>query len=220
MTPGEKRRVAVHEAGHALVALSTASDPVHRVTIIPRTVGALGATLQLPTDERRLMTLSELEDRLCVMMGGRVAEEIELGEVSTGASNDLDRASETARQMVCHFGMSERLGPLAFGKTMPGMRLFDAGTEERNFSERTAETIDDEVRLVVDAQHERARSILKRRRAVLQSIAEALLTQETLSREELDSIVAQTESQTQMRHGEPLESLEPVATVARIGEVS
>jgi cell division protease FtsH len=216
MTPDEKRRVAVHEAGHALVALSTASDPVHRVTIIPRSVGALGATLQLPTDERRLMTLSELEDRLCVMMGGRAAEEIELGEVSTGASNDLDRASETARQMVCRFGMSERVGPLAFGKTTPGIRLFETGAEERNFSERTAETIDDEVRRVVDAQHERARSVLKRRRAVLQSIAEALLTQETLSRDQLDAIVAEAESQTQMRTMEPVE---PVGTVARIGEV-
>ncbi|MCL2724282.1 MAG: ATP-dependent zinc metalloprotease FtsH [Polyangiaceae bacterium] len=194
MTPAEKRRIAIHEAGHALVALSTASDPVHRVTIIPRSIGALGATLQLPTDEHRLMTLSELEDRLCVMMGGRVAEELELDEVSTGASNDLERASETARQMVCRFGMSERLGPLAFGRTAPGMRMFDPGAEERNFSERTAETIDDEVRGLVDAQHERARSILKRRRSALKGIAEALLAQETLSREELDSIVSESES--------------------------
>lgn len=100
MTPEEKRRVAIHEAGHALVALSTKSDPVHRVTIIPRSIGALGATLQLPTDERSLMTLSELEDRLCVMMGGRVAEELELGEPSTGAEND---SNAPRRRLVTWF---------------------------------------------------------------------------------------------------------------------
>lgn len=194
MTPEEKRRVAVHEAGHALVALSTKGDPVHRVTIIPRSIGALGATLQLPTDERRLMTLSELEDRLCMMLGGRVAEELALGEPSTGAENDLERVSETARHMVRRFGMSAKLGPLSFGRP-PALAFVEGlGGDERNYSEHTAKAIDAEVRRFVDAQHERARAILKRRRAALESVAAALLVKETLSRAELDAAIAEAES--------------------------
>ena len=109
MREDEKRRVAYHEAGHALVAMSLAhSDPVHRVTIIPRSIGALGATLQLPTEERYLMTRDELFDRLCVMMGGRTAESLVFEDTSTGAENDLERATETARMMVCRFGMSAK----------------------------------------------------------------------------------------------------------------
>lgn len=208
MTPEEKRRVAIHESGHALVALSTKSDPVHRVTIIPRSIGALGATLQLPSDERRLMTLSELEDRLCMMLGGRVAEELELGEPSTGAQNDLERASETARQMVCRFGMSEKMGPLAFGKTSAMRFIEGASAEERNFSERTAEAIDDEVRRVVDEQHDRARAILRRRQSALRGIAELLLAKETISREELDAVVAESESRTQLRASAPVDVVE------------
>jgi cell division protease FtsH len=107
MNEEEKRRVAYHEAGHALVALSLPhADPVHRVTIIPRTIGALGATLQLPTEDRYLLTREELRDRICVMMGGRAAEELRFGDSSTGAQDDLERATATARQMVCRFGMS------------------------------------------------------------------------------------------------------------------
>ncbi len=194
MTPDEKRRVAVHEAGHALVALSTKGDPVHRVTIIPRSIGALGATLQLPTDERRLMTLSELEDRLCMMLGGRVAEELELGEPSTGAENDLERVSETARHMVRRFGMSAKLGPMSFGKPPTLAFVEGIGGDDRNYSEHTAKAIDAEVRRLVDAQHERARAILKRRRAALESVAAALLVKETISRIELDAAIAEAES--------------------------
>jgi cell division protease FtsH len=194
MSEDEKRRIAVHESGHTLVALSMAhSDPVHRVTIIPRSIGALGATLQLPIDDKRLHTRSELEDRICVMLGGRVAEEQELAEPSTGAQNDLERASEIARQMVTRFGMSERLGPLAFGKAS-SLRFLDATAEERNYSERTAQAIDEEVRRVVDEQHERARRVLRRRRAALVSISNELLSKETLEREEIDEIVAAAES--------------------------
>src|SRR5204862_2065142 len=119
MNEEEKRRVAYHESGHAIIALSVAhADPVHRVTIIPRTIGALGATLQLPTEDRYLMLRAELRDRICVMLGGRAAEEIALADVSTGAQNDLERATETARQMVCRFGMSEKLGAQTFGRPM------------------------------------------------------------------------------------------------------
>ena len=120
MSVTEKERVAYHESGHTLVALSVEhADPVHRVSIIPRSVGALGHTLQLPTEERYLMTRTELRDQLTVMMGGRAAEEVIFeGEISTGAANDLERASELARQMVMRFGMSDRLGQLTYGKSL------------------------------------------------------------------------------------------------------
>jgi cell division protease FtsH len=168
------------------------ADPVHRVTIIPRSIGALGATLQLPTDDKHLHTRSELEDRLCVMLGGRLAEEQELGESSTGAQNDLERASEIARMMVTRFGMSEKLGPLAFGKAV-AMRFLDGMSEERNYSERTAQTIDEEVRRLVDQQHDRARRVLKKRRAALVRIARELLDKETLERNEIEALVAEIE---------------------------
>ena len=193
MTPEEKQRVAVHEAGHTLVALSMKhSDPVHRVTIIPRSIGALGATLQLPTDDKHLHTVSELEDRLCVMLGGRLAEEQELGEGSTGAQNDLERASEIARLMVTRFGMSARLGPMAFGK-QAAMRFLEGISEERNYSERTAQAIDEEVKRLVENAYERAKRVLKKRRPALVQLARELLDRETLERNEIDAVVAAAE---------------------------
>jgi cell division protease FtsH len=194
MNDEEKRRVAFHEGGHTLVALSVKhADPVHRVTIIPRSIGALGATLQLPTEERYLMTRAELRDRICVMLGGRAAEELTCEDISTGAQNDLERATETSRQMVCRFGMSEALGPLTYGRPM-GMRYLDAPVslgEERNFSDETARAIDAEVRAIVEAELKRARAILTERRAVLDAIAEQLLQVETLDRADLERLVGQ-----------------------------
>jgi cell division protease FtsH len=191
MNEEEKRRVAFHEAGHTLVALSVEhADPVHRVTIIPRSIGALGATLQLPTEDRYLMTREELKDRICVMLGGRAAEEIVCDSVSTGAQNDLERATETARQMVCRFGMSEKLGPQTFGRPV-GARFLDTPVslgEERNFSEDTARAIDVEVRGLIEAEHARARRILIERRPVLEVITARLLAVETIERAELDRI--------------------------------
>src|SRR5262249_18442462 len=196
MTEDERRRVAYHESGHTLVAMSVEhADPVHRVTIIPHSIGALGATLQLPTEDRYLMTREELRDRLCVMMGGRAAEELILTDISTGASNDLERATETARQMVCHFGMSEQLGPQTFGRPL-GMRFLETQVplgDEKNFSEDTARAIDVEVRNILEHEHGRARFILERRRALLEQIAERLLARETLSKAELEELVARTD---------------------------
>ena len=190
MNEPERRRVAWHEAGHALVALSVKhADPVHRVTIIPRSIGALGATLQLPTEDRYLMTEDELRDTLAVLMGGRTAEEIVFGGVSTGAQNDLERASELARQMVCRFGMSS-LGPQSFGR--PGGSQFLGGAvsfEERNFSESTAQAIDVEVRKLLDAAHRTAHNALSSRRSVLDAIAGELLVKETLERDVLEALV-------------------------------
>lgn len=192
MNPTELQRVAYHESGHALVALdSKDADPVHRVSIIPRTVGSLGVTLQLPTEERHLMTRNELLDRIAVMMGGRVAEELACDDISTGAQNDLERATETARQMVCRFGMSERLGAQTFGKPA-GMRFLDTPVnlgEDRNFSDRRAQEIDLEVSNILQAAMDQARGILRRRKEALEAMTQALMEKETLDREDLEALL-------------------------------
>jgi cell division protease FtsH len=194
MREDEKRRVAYHEAGHALVAMSLShADPVHRVTIIPRSIGALGATLQLPTEERYLMTRDELLDRLCVMMGGRTAEDVIFSDTSTGAENDLERATETARQMICRFGMSSKLGPVTMGRPL-GARYLEGALpmgEERNFSEETARAVDAEIRSVLDSQQARAHDLLEERRTALERIAQVLLERETIERSELEAILAE-----------------------------
>ena len=176
MTDLEKRRVAFHEAGHALVALSLEHvDPVHRVTIIPRSIGALGTTLQLPTEERYLMTEAELRDRLCVLLGGRVAERVVCGEVSTGAEDDLQRATDLARQMICRFGMCDALGP----------RTVDPSAV---VSDETRDTVDQELRGLLEEQQQRARRILERMRTTLDSVATELLARETLQRADLERL--------------------------------
>ncbi len=196
MNAKERERIAYHEAGHALVALSVEhADPVHRVTIIPRTIGALGATLQLPTEDRYLVTESELADQLCVMLGGRVAEELSLNEASNGAQNDLERATEIARQMVCRFGMSEKLGAVALGRSQ-SLRFLDSpfGSDERNYSEETARAIDREVRSIIDVAKGRAEAILVARRPALDRIARELLVRETLDHAELLALVDVSEA--------------------------
>jgi cell division protease FtsH len=189
----EKERdiVAHHEMGHALVATSVAhADPVHKVTIIPRGIAALGMTYQLPTEERFLMTRSELEDRIAVLLGGRVAEELVYGEVSTGAHNDLERATEVARLMVTKYGMSERVGLAAYGER-PSLFLKGAGIGgEREYSEATARTIDEEVRAILERTHDRVRGILTTKKAVLVSAAQALKRTETLEGERLRKALA------------------------------
>jgi cell division protease FtsH len=190
LSADEKRRVAYHESGHALVALSVDhANPVHRVTIIPRSIGALGVTLQLPTQDRYLVTREELLDRICVLFGGRVAEELVCGDISTGAHDDLTKATETARQMVTRLGMSEKLGPQTFGRAEESRFLPGMGIEERNYSEQTAQAIDAEVGTILDAQHARARQILESRRDVLERLAVRLIETETLDRDAIDALV-------------------------------
>ncbi len=197
MTPEEKERVAYHEAGHALVAISVPhADTVHRVSIIPRAVGALGHTLQLPTQEKYLMTKPELDDRIAVMLGGRASEEIVYdGVVSTGAANDLDRASELARQMVTRFGMSDRLGNLSYGRPANGRFLLVPMPEERNYSEHTAEQIDEEVRRIIDAMYDRVTAVIRSRRDALDRVVRELIRKETLSRAELDRLINHSAAQ-------------------------
>jgi cell division protease FtsH len=193
MNDEEKKRVAYHESGHALVAMSVDhANPVHRVTIIPRSIGALGVTLQLPTEDRYLVTREELLDRICVMYGGRVAESIVFGDVSSGAHDDLTRATETARAMVTKLGMSERLGAMTYGRA-PSSRFLDgAGMEERNYSEETARAIDAEVRSILDEQRQRATEILTEKRELLERMTGRLLEVETLDRAEIEKLEAET----------------------------
>ncbi len=189
----EKERdiVAHHEMGHALVATSvTHADPVHKVTIIPRGIAALGMTYQLPTEDRFLLTRSELEDRIAVLLGGRVAEELVYGEVSTGAHNDLERATGLARMMVTRYGMSDRLGLVAYGERES---LFLKGTgfgSERDYSDATARTIDEEVRAILDRTHDRVRGVLTTKKAVLVAAAAELKRVETLEGEPLKRLLA------------------------------
>jgi len=189
----EKERdiVAHHEMGHALVATSVAhADPVHKVTIIPRGIAALGMTYQLPTEERFLMTRSELEDRIAVLLGGRVAEELVYSEVSTGAHNDLERATEVARLMVTKYGMSERVGLATYGERT-SLFLKGAGIGgEREYSEATARAIDEEVRAILERTHDRVRGMLTTKKAVLISAAQALKRTETLEGERLRRALA------------------------------
>ena len=188
----ERDIVAHHEMGHAFVASSVAhADPVHKVTIIPRGVGALGMTYQLPTEDRFLMTRSELEDRICVLLGGRVAEELVYGEVSTGAHNDLERATDLARLMVMKYGMSERVGLATYGERVPQFLKGVSGWGgERDFSEDTARAIDAEVREMLDRLHDRVRGILTTRKASLIAGAAELKQVETLEGERLRRVLA------------------------------
>ena len=190
----EKERdiVAHHEIGHALVASSLPqADPVHKVTIIPRGVAALGATYQLPLEDRYLLTRSELEDRIAVLLGGRVAEEVIYGEVSTGAHNDLERATELARLMVMQYGMSEQLGPMTFGGGQQAMFLRGSGLpQEREYSEESARRIDAETRAIIDRIYDRVRDLLTTRKRVLVEAATELKQKETLEGDRLRELLA------------------------------
>jgi cell division protease FtsH len=190
----EKERdiVAHHEIGHALVASSLPqADPVHKVTIIPRGVAALGATYQLPLEDRYLLTRSELEDRIAVLLGGRVAEEVIYGEVSTGAHNDLERATELARLMVMQYGMSEQLGPMTFGGGQQAMFLRGSGLpHEREYSEESARRIDGETRAIIDRIYDRVRDLLTTRKRVLVEAATELKQKETLEGDRLRELLA------------------------------
>ena len=194
MNPREKEIVAYHETGHALVAEALpTTDKVHRVSIIPRGIGALGYTMQLPTEDRYLMTKTELEDRMAVMLGGRVAEGLHFQEISTGAQNDLYRATDIARSMVREYGMSEKLGPITFERERRALFLetiMSPGT--RDYSEATALEIDQEVSLLVERAHARAREILEQRHDTLEKVAKILLEKEVIEGDALRQFLNHT----------------------------
>jgi cell division protease FtsH len=188
----EREIVAFHEMGHALVAISVPNaDPVHRVTIIPRGAGALGMTMQRPLEDRYLMTEPELEDRLAILLGGRTAEALAFGQASTGAQNDLERATEIARAMVVEYGMSERLGPVSFGND--GFRGSDGRVlypgQGKEMSENTAQVVDEEVSRIVNEARDRARKLLEEKRGLLDELSGLLMVREVLEGEELKDYV-------------------------------
>ncbi len=191
---GDKERhvVAYHEVGHALAAsLLEHADPVHRISVIPRGIGSLGMTLQLPGEDRYLMTKPELEDRIGVLLGGRIAEEIVFKEMSTGAQNDLEKATIMARKMVEEYGMSDKIGPLSLGTERGAKLLSDeyGFGREANYSEATAELIDEEVKRVISNNYRRVRKILEENKNVIEGIAEVLLERETLDGDEFRKLV-------------------------------
>jgi len=191
MNKKEKEIVTYHECGHTVVAeLLPTTDPVHRVSIVQRGIAALGYTLQLPTEDRYLMTRTELLDKLCVMLGGRVAEEIIFNEVSTGAQNDLQRAAIIARSMVTEYGMTEKFGPLTFEKERRPMFL-DLGLPQgaKEYSEETAREIDQEVKRLIDDSYKKVRGMLGANQDKLKVLATALLEKETIEGEEIRKIL-------------------------------
>ena len=187
----EKRITAYHEAGHALMAkLLPGTDPVHKVTIIPRG-RALGVTMQLPTDDRHNYSKEFLYNTLAILMGGRVAEELVLHNVTTGAGNDLERATDLARKMVCEWGMSEKLGPLTFGRKEEEIFLGREIATKRDFSEQVALEIDLEIKRLVSENYERAKRLLTDNMVSLKALAQALLEKEVLDAPEIDQILMQ-----------------------------
>jgi cell division protease FtsH len=199
ITDAEKKVTAFHEGGHALLAaLLPHADPLHKVTIIPRGM-ALGVTQQLPTEEKHNWTREQLEDRIAVCMGGRIAEELVFEQISTGAANDIEQATEMARKMVCEWGMSETLGPLTYGKKEEAIFLGKEFNRHQDYSEATALKIDNEIKRIVEAQYSRAQRILTEKKPELDRVAEALLEHEVLDAQQLHQILA----------GEPLEVRAP-----------
>jgi cell division protease FtsH len=189
LNPRERRIVAHHEMGHALVAMAlTGIDPVHKVSIIPRGIGSLGYTIQRPTEDRFLMTREELENKLTVLLAGRAAEHLVFGHLSTGAADDLAKATDIARSMVARYGMDEGLGHATYEVERPTFLGMPQVGETRSFSEDTTRRIDAAVRLIVNEAFERASRLLERHRAVLEAGAEKLLEQETLDQSDLAAL--------------------------------
>ncbi|HTM26871.1 MAG TPA: ATP-dependent zinc metalloprotease FtsH [Vicinamibacterales bacterium] len=200
----EKKVTAIHEAGHALLAvLLPHADPVHKVTIIPRGM-ALGVTMQLPEGDKFNYTRDYLNDQIAILLGGRLAEELTNGGMTTGAGNDLERSTELARKMVCEWGMSDAMGPLTFGKKEEQIFLGREIAQHQDYSEDTAIRIDHEIKRFVTFNYERAKTVLEDHRVALDKIAEELLAREVLDAEQVRRIVA----------GEPLEAHKPAAAAA------
>jgi cell division protease FtsH len=186
----EKKLTAYHEAGHTLVAKKLpGADPIHKVTIIPRGM-ALGLTQQLPIDEKHTYARGYLNNNIAILLGGRVAEELIFNEVTTGAGNDIERATDIARKMVCSWGMSDKLGPLSYGKKEEQIFLGREIAQHRDYSEATAIAIDDEVKRIVDESHDRVTELLTENREILVRLAETLLERESLDAEEIDLVIS------------------------------
>jgi cell division protease FtsH len=192
LTEFEKRVVAFHEGGHTLVGMLVAhGDPIHKVTIIPRGM-AMGYTMPVPEEDRYLITKEQILDKVAMSLGGRAAEAIVFGEISTGASDDLEKSTRMVRQMITEFGMSEELGPMTYGSRQDQVFLGRDLMRARNYSEEVASKIDHAIRHIVMQQYERARNLLVQHRTALNQIAMGLIDKETLSSEELRTIIQAT----------------------------
>lgn len=199
LSDDEKKTTAYHEAGHALVArLLPGTDPVHKVSIIPRGM-ALGVTMQLPDDDRHNYSRSYLEKTLAVLMAGRVAEEIIFDQLTTGAGNDIERATKMARKMVCQWGMSDTLGPLSLGENNDHVFLGREIAHHKDYSEQTAQVIDGEIKGFVTRAHGKAKQLLEKNIDVLHAVAGALLERETITGADI----------TLLMKGEPLPPMSP-----------
>ncbi|TIL70916.1 MAG: ATP-dependent zinc metalloprotease FtsH [Mesorhizobium sp.] len=214
LNPREREVVAYHEMGHALVAMALPGvDPVHKVSIIPRGVGALGYTIQRPTEDRFLMTREELENKMAVLLGGRAAEWIVFGHLSTGAADDLAKVTDIARAMVTRYGMSEKLGHVALEKDQRSFlspNPLAGGPREHDYGEATAEAIDEEVRGIVDTAFSRTVGLLTERRDLLEKTARKLLEIETLSEAELASLVGNVATPDRTTASEPQSGKRPI----------
>jgi cell division protease FtsH len=190
MNEMEKNVIAYHESGHALVAhLTPGCNPVHKISIIPRGVAALGYTMQLPLEDRFLARRSELLAEIKSLLGGRVSEEILFKDVSSGASNDLERATAIAHRMVCEFGMSEKLGPLTYGRKDHEVFLGRDIVQDKNYSEKTAQSIDSEVRGIVEQCHREVRVLLTKHKNKLDVLAKELLAKELIEGDQIDTLL-------------------------------
>ncbi|MFN8094523.1 MAG: ATP-dependent zinc metalloprotease FtsH [Vicinamibacteria bacterium] len=217
ITDEEKKITAYHEAGHALLAsLVPHADPIHKVTIIPRGM-ALGVTQQLPTEEKHNWTKAQLEARIAVCMGGRIAEETNFNQITTGAQNDIEQATEMARKMVCEWGMSEALGPLTYGKKEEQIFLGKEFNRHQDYSEATALKIDAEIRRIVSEQYDRATRILTESQEILVRVAEALLEHEVIDAPQLKQLIA-GEPLTVKPAPKPMNPPPPPAREARASE--
>jgi cell division protease FtsH len=191
INPKEREIVAYHEMGHALVALSLpGTDPVHKISIIPRGIAALGYTMQVPTEDRFLMKKTELENKIATLLGGRAAEAIVFGDISTGAHNDLSKATDIAVSMVKEYGMSGKLGQVYFARERRYAFLDVPVQGKGEYSEVTAQTIDAEVRDIIETQYAKATELLKRQRDVLERGAKVLLEKEKIEGEEIKAMMA------------------------------
>ncbi|MBN1227001.1 MAG: ATP-dependent zinc metalloprotease FtsH [Deltaproteobacteria bacterium] len=195
----EKRTTAYHESGHALVAkLLPDTDPIHKVTIIPRG-RALGLTQQLPLDDKHTYTKEYLLSNISILLGGRIAEEIALNTQTTGASNDIERATDIARKMICEYGMSENLGPLSFGKKEEEIFLGREITQHKDYSEETAQKIDREINDLITINYQKTAELLKDNFSLLNNLAQALLEKETLNGQEIDDIIGKKVKKRKVR---------------------